>query len=261
MNTKSLYNTQLRAGLGLVNETKELLDLWSLGMKPRQLYQLALASGRFPNITASSLRNIIIKCFARRYLVNKGIPALHLKRLVPYISMAEYQQLLFLFTCRATPILSDFVKQVYWAKYAAGYAQISNEDARVFVAQAVDEGKTTEHWPEDTVRRVASNLTRCCADYGMLENGSKPSRRILAFHAYPKIIAYIAYELHLAGMGDNALLSYHDWQLFGLSRPDLLAEIKRLSLKGFFIVQAAGEIVKISWKYQNMEALCDVLAN
>jgi hypothetical protein len=37
----------------------------------------------------------------------------------------------------------------------------------------------------------------------------------------------------LSCVGDNALLTHEDWQLFGLAREDVLEEIKRLSLKGF----------------------------
>ena len=33
-----LYTTQLQAGLGLVNETKALLELWSPGTSPSQLH-------------------------------------------------------------------------------------------------------------------------------------------------------------------------------------------------------------------------------
>ena len=54
------YTTQLQAGLGLVNETKTLLDLWSPGMSAVQLYQIALESGRFPTVTARRLRNIVV---------------------------------------------------------------------------------------------------------------------------------------------------------------------------------------------------------
>ena len=60
-------------------------------------------------------------------------------------------------------------------------------------------------------------------------------------------------------MGDNAVLMHEDWQLYGLDREDVLAEIKRLSLKGLLLVQVAGDAVRISWKYPNMEVLCDVL--
>lgn len=254
------YTTQLQAGLGLVNETKALLELWAPGMSANQLYQVALVSGRFPNVTARRLRNIVGECFAPRYLVAGGTPAHHLKRLVATISAAEFTQLLLIFTARGNPILGDFVRQVYWARYAGGYTQVTNDDARGFVERGIDDGKTVQRWSETTVRRVSGYLTGCCADYGMLERGLRSSRRIRPFCICPSVVAYLAYELHFAGVGDNALLTHEDWQLFGLAREDVLEEIKRLSLKGLLIIQAAGDVVRISWKQQDMEALCNVLA-
>ncbi|MCI0487532.1 MAG: DUF1819 family protein [Blastocatellia bacterium] len=259
MGDVSLYTTQLQAGLGLINETKSLLDLWEPGMTAHQLQQAALESGRFPTVTARRLRNIVVECFAPRYLINDGAPASHLKRLLSQIAPGEFQQLLLLFTCRANAILGDFVQQVYWERYAAGYSEISNDDARSFVLRAIDRGKTSKQWSDSTISRASGYLTGCCADYGLLENGQKVSRRILPFRISPKVAAYIAYDLHFSGLGDNALLSHEDWGIFGMSREDALDEIKRLSLKGLFIVQAAGNVVKISWKYRDMETLCDVL--
>jgi len=253
------YTSQLGAGLGLVNETKTLLDLWSPGMSANQLHQVALESGRFPTVTARRLRNIVFECFAPRYLVADGAPAAHLKRLSAPISTADLTQLMLVFTSRANPILGDFIRQVYWARYAGGYTQITNDDARMFVERAIDDGLTTKRWSESMVQNVSGYLTGCCADYGMLERGRRTSRRILPFRISPVVAAYLAYELHFSCVGDNALLTHDDWQLFGLAREDVLEEIKRLSLKGLLIVQAAGDVIRISWKQQDMEALCDVL--
>lgn len=228
-------------------------------MSANQLQQVALGSGRFPTITARRLRNVIVECFAPRYLVDGGAPAKHLKLLSPIISSGELVQLLLLFTSRANPILGDFVRQVYWSRYSAGYTHISNADARAFVDRAIDDGKTIKRWSDSTVRRVSAYLSGCCADYGMLERGSKSTRHILPFRMYPNVAAYIAYELHFAGVGDNALLTHEDWQLFGLAREDVLEEIKRLSLKSLLIAQSAGDVVRISWKQPDMETLCNVL--
>lgn len=259
MADNKLYTSQLGAGLGLVNETKTLLDLWSPGISANQLHQVALDSGRFPNVTARRLRNIVVECFAPRYLVAGGAPAAHLKLLSVALSTAELTQLMLVFTCRANPILGDFIRQVYWARYEGGYTQISNDDARIFVERAIDDGLTTKRWSESMVQNVSGYLTGCCADYGMLERGRRTSRRILPFRISPVVMAYLAYELHFSGVGDNALMTHEDWQLFGMAREDVLEEIKRLSLKGLLIVQAAGDVIRISWKQQDMEALCDVL--
>lgn len=254
------YTTQLQAGLGLVNETKTLLDLWSLGMSGVQLHQIALESGRFSTVTARRLRNIVVECFAPRYLVSSGTPAAHLKRLSSTLSTAELTQLMLVFTSRANPIFGDFVRHVYCSRYAGGHTRITNDDARAFVERGIDDGKTTKRWSDTTVRRMSAYLTGCCADYGMLERGVRSSRQILPFRISPTVAAYLAYELHFAGVGDNALLTHEDWQLFGLAREDVLEEIRRLSLKGLLIVQAAGDAVRISWKHPDMEALCDVLS-
>ena len=259
MSDNKPYTTQLQAGLGLVNETKTLLELWSPGMSANQLHQVALESGRFPTVTARRLRNIVVECFAPRYLSVNANAAKNLRLLAPAISSADLTQLMLIFTSRANPILGDFVRQVYWPRYAGGYTQLTNEDARYFVERGIDDGKTVKRWEETTVRRVSAYLTGCCADYGMLERGARSTRRILPFRVSQTVAAYLAYELHFAGVGDNALLTHEDWHLFGMAREDVLEEIKRLSLKGHFIVQAAGDVIRISWKHQNMEALCDVL--
>ncbi len=253
------YTTQLGAGLGLVNETKALLELWDPGMTIIQLFQTALRSGRFPNITARRLRNVVTECFTPRYLVHEGAPALHLKRMSPSLSPAELQQMLFLFTCRASSILADFVREVYWQKYVGGHGEISNYDARAFVQRAIDHGKAGERWSESTVKRQSSYLTRCAADFGLLEDGSKSTRRLLPYRISSRVSAYLAHDLHFSAIGDNALLDHPDWELFGLSRHDVLDELKRLSLNGFLILQAAGSAIKISWKFKEMETLSNVL--
>jgi hypothetical protein len=83
---------------------------------------------------------------------------------------------------------------------------------------------------------------------------------MLPYRISPSVAAYLAHELHFRGISDNALLAHEDWQLFGLAREDVLNEVKRLSLMGLLIVQAAGDVIRISWKQPNMETLCDVIA-
>ncbi|HZL81944.1 MAG TPA: BrxA family protein [Candidatus Deferrimicrobium sp.] len=256
------YTTKLGAGLGLIEETNALLTLWSPGMSTGDLYRVALESGRFPTVTARRLRNVVMECFAPRYLVNGGAPARHLKGLVSVLESIEIQQLMFIYTCRANPVLGDFVRRVYWERYAGGYTILTNDDARTFIRRAIDDEKTSMRWADTMVSRVSAYLVGCCADYGLLERGRRSDRKILSFRIAPNVATYLAYDLHLReGVGDNALLDHEDWQLFGLSREDVLDELKRVGLRGLLIVQAAGNAIRIGWKYADMEALCDVLAH
>lgn len=260
MSSSPSYTTQLQAGLGLVTETRTLLELWRPGMSVPQVIQTALESGQFPNVTARRLRNIVAECFAPRYLAHQAQPAKHLKALVGNWSETALVQLMLLFTCRANPILADFIRNVYWEKYAAGHQKVSSEDARVFIERAMDDGKTVKRWSDSTTRRVAGYLTACCADYGLLEKTPKSERRMVPFHLQSQVAAYLAYDLHFSTLGDNALLAHPDWQLFGLQREDVREELKRLSLQGLLIYQAAGDVVQIGWKHSSMEAVCEFIA-
>ena len=87
-----------------------------------QLYKAALESGRFPMMTARRLRNIVVECFAPRYSCRARRQPAHLKRLAPALSTAELTQLMLVFTCRANPILGDFVRRCTGLRYAGGYA-------------------------------------------------------------------------------------------------------------------------------------------
>lgn len=169
-------------------------------------------------------------------------------------------QLFFLYTCRANLILADFVRQVYWDRYMAGHESLSNQDAQAFVIQAIRDGKTWKPWSDSMMKNVSSYLTGCCADYGLLEKAHKSNRKILSFRLESRVAVYLAHDLHFAGLGDNSMISHEDWTLFGLDENDVRAELKRLSLKGYVIIQTAGKVTRIGWNFKGMKELTDVIA-
>ena len=254
------YTTQLQAGLGMIDETRSLLQLWDDGMDGPALARAALASGRFPTMSARRVRNLVLECFGPRYVNGDARRARVLKTLMGVLSAREFQQLLFVYTCRAHAILADFVCEVYWPGYAAGREAISNDEARDFVVRANEDGRTAKHWSPATIRRVASYLTGACADFGLLESGRRSVRRILPLRVESRVVAVLAYDLHFAGLGDNRVLADPQWALLGVDREDVLAELRRLSLKGLFIIQSAGNVTRIGWQCKTIEELADVIA-
>jgi BrxA len=254
------YTTQLGAGLGVLAETRVLLDLWAPGMTGPALEKVSLGSGRFPRMAARRLHNLVKDCFARRYLVENGRPALWLRTLAPVLSPRAFEQMAFLYTCRANEILADFVTEVYWPQSRAGQDRISNQEGQEFVSRANKEGRTAKPWSDSTIRRVAGYLTGACADFGLLERGTRKVRKIVPFRLEAATGATLAYDLHFSGLGDNALVAHRDWALFGLELTDVLAELKRLSLMGLLIVQMAGSVISIAWKCKNLEELAHALA-
>jgi hypothetical protein len=257
--TAKVYTTKLGAGQGILEETRILLRLWESGMDGEMLQRVALESGLFPTMTARRLRNLIREGFVPRYLISDGKPAIFLKKLMSKWTNREFEQLLFLYTCRLHDVLADYIREVYWSSYVSGKDQITVDDARSFVKRANRDGKTATKWSEKMVERVSSYLNGACADFGLLDINRGGTRNILPFRIEPRVAVYLAYDLHFSGLGDNRVLSHPDWELFGLNRDDVLDELKRLALKGWFIVQTGGGVVRIGWQYNSMEELVNAL--
>lgn len=254
------YTALLGHGLGMIPETRTLLDIWTEGMSSSALMQEALQSGRFPHMSARRLLNFVKDCFTPRYLRDQTKPARLLRTMETVLAARELEQLMFIYTCRANPILADFVRDVYWDAYSAGRTVLSNDDAKAFVTRANQDGKTIAPWSASTIRRVAGYLTGCCSDFGLLERGKRSTRKILPYRVEPNVAALLAYDLHFSGQGDNQVLGAQEWTWFGMDAADVLDELKRLSLKGFFIVQHAGGVTHISWSYKSMEEVASGIA-
>lgn len=254
---KNLYTTQLGAGLGLVNETRLLLSLYETNLSANQLYEKALDSGLFPMVSARRLRNIVVECFAPRYIKTDG--AEYLKRLASHMSSAAIKQLFLIYTATANEILKDFVREIYWDRYSGGRDSISTEDAKEFVRHAIREGKTQKPWSDSTIKRVSSYLIGCCADYGLLSAGRGTNRAIQPVRIQESTVLYLAYKLHFDGLGDNAVINHKAWALFGLDGSDVREELKRLAKNGWLMVQSAGDVTRIGWQFKSMEEVIDVI--
>lgn len=254
-----LYTTQLQAGLGQIDETLMLLDLWEEGYNANKLFEVALSSGIFPQVTARRLRNMVVECFAPRYLVGEPTPASILKKMKPLLTNKDLIQLLFIYTCRANVILADFVTNVYWMHYTSGYNELNNENAKQFVTLANNEGKTKKHWSESTIRRVSTYLNGTLVDFGLLDKRKAKTKKINHFQITQKVSIFLSYELHFSGFNDASVVAHEDWALFGLSKEDVRDELKQIAMHGHFLIQTAGDLIRISWKYSSWEELYNAL--
>ena len=255
--TKPFYTTQLQAGLGLVDETKLLLSLYQKDLSANQLYEKALDSGLFPMVSARRLRNIVVECFAPRYI--KSNTAEYLKLLATCVSSSAMNQLFLIYTARANEILQDFIQEIYWERYSGGRDAITTDDAKDFVVHAVRESKTQKPWSDSTIKRVSSYLIGCCADYGLLSAGRGSKRTIKLMRIQESTVLYLAYKLHFEGLGDNAVINHKTWALFGLDGFDVREELKRLAKNGWLIVQSACDVTRIGWQFKTMEEVIDVI--
>lgn len=248
------YTAQFQAGLGMINETLSLLRLWEPGDTPSRLADRVVASGVFARATARRARNIAVEMFAPRFMVDGDHPADWMRALVDAgAHHDDLSQLFFLHTARAQQVFRDFVTEVYWTRYSAGALRIGRLDSERFIHRALDAGRMPRRWTENTIRHVSGYLLGCCSDFGLLEGPARSDRAIQRFSIRPKVALYLAHDLRFSGFSDSAIPKHPDWHLFGLEPQEALNEVKKLGNDGHLIVQAAADLVQISWRYPTME--------
>jgi bacteriophage exclusion system BrxA-like protein len=255
------YTTQLGAGLGMIQETFDLLRLWQPGDTPKQLSDKAIRTGAFSRATARRTRNIVIEMFAPRFLPEGGKGAAYLKRLIESnIPAEDLTQLLFLYTARAQLVFADFVTDVYWPRYRTGATCLGRAEAETFIHRALDSGWMQKRWAESMVKRVAGYLIGCCVDFGLLSDRGRSARAMKHFSIRPRVALYLAHDLHFSGLTDFGLTRHSQWRLFGFDPQEVVNQIKELAHDGHLIVQAAADLVHIAWRYRSMEECNDAIA-
>lgn len=259
--TERVYNTALAKGQGMIPETLTLLRVWELGMNPIELTAKVLATGALSRATALRTKDLVNRVFAHRYLLDGECPARYLKQLLMQsIPVGQITQILLLHTARANLILFDFIREVYWEKYAAGASHLNRDHALQFIDGAVNSGSIPQRWSPSMNTRVARYLLNCLEEFGLLGPIHQGEREMLPFALMPITIIYLSHELHFAGLGDKAIMEHSDWGLFGLEAQDVVRELERVSHGGHFVVQYSGEILRIAWKYKTMEECLDAVA-
>ena len=257
---EKIYTSALAKGQGMVQETISLLQLWEPGMSKDELIRQSLNSGILQKATALRVKDIVGRVFAKRYLIDDARPARQLKQIIERLGYISWLPQLFLvYTTRCNAILHDFICGTYWRKYAAGAAHISKTDAITFLDEAAHSGYIPEQWSESIKTRVARYIMGSLTDFGLAGPDKKGLRETLPFTISKPTLLYLVHDIHFSGYSDNSILEHADWCLFGLDKRSLLQEIERLSFDGHFIMQYAGDLLRISWKYRSMEECISAL--
>lgn len=258
---EKIYTTGLSKGQGMIPETLAILGVWQPHMTTPELVAEVLKQGVLSKATALRVKDLVSRSFAGRYLADDGRPAQYLKHLLARsVPVSQLSQVLLIYTARANQILHDFVREVYWQKYAIGATHLKREDALHFLESAVNKGCIAHPWSSTMNIKVGRYLLGCLEDFHLVAPIRKGEREILPFMVTPLTACFLSHELHFRVLGDTAILDHPDWGLFGLERRDVVRELERVSYGGHFVVQYSGEILRVAWKYKTMEECLDGIA-
>jgi len=109
------------------------------------------------------------------------------------------------------------------------------------------------------VERVTRYLLGTLADFELIASNHFGKRQIRPLFIMPETIVFLAYEMHFAGIEDQDIVRCRDWALFGLLPADVIASLEKAATQGHIFIQHSGALVRVEWKYQNMEDMLDAL--
>ena len=227
-----------------------LIEAYNQGESALEFQKRVLEEGLLSKSTDNRTIDVVRNIFKTRFLDQKLDVTTFINTMrEEYVSMDVITQLFLVYTCRANPILADFISEVYYSHTKNGKPKISAEDPKVFIRSAIGDGRIHSSWSSSTIEKVSEHINACLIDFGLVDK----SKQILPFRAIDHTVNYLLHELHFQGYSEMQILHHRDWQIFDLDSSSLVSIAERISFRGTFIFQFSGEILKIGWNYDNME--------
>ena len=260
MRTGPRYTSALCKGAALVDETQALVQHWTPGEQIDHFVERVLSDNLLGRATARRTKDIARRVFARRFLAPTDAPARHLKELLDNgLPRKVFAEVLFLYTARSDRLLYDFTRGVFWPACYRGRSVLKRDDVLAFMDEGIERGHIEQPWSATVQVKIAQNVLSTLGDVGFLREERRGHRQIVSYYLSDEGAAYLGYELHRS-LTDSAICEHPDWGLFGLDRGRVLGRLESLGENKGIIVQRAGSVVRITWKYDSVEELIHGIA-
>jgi len=255
------YTRAISKGSALVDEMKLLLRAWRPGEPVDEFCERVVREGIVDKATARRAHDLARRVFANRFLLPDDRPARFTKHLLESgASSRLIADLAMLYTARSDLLVRDSITQVYWPAVVEGRLYLSPEDIALFIQGAEASSKVDEAWTGEVTKKIARQLAKSLAEFGLLEDGKAGRREIAPYRPSTKLPVYLAYLLHFEGASDQAMVDHQDWRLYGYDRERLMCELAADEYVHWWLLQVGGGVVRVNWEYDSMEEVLDALA-
>lgn len=252
--TRAKYTQLLPKGAALLPETRALLLAWNPGESGAALAHRVTKEDILGKHTARRARDVVKEVFAQRFLQPTDQPARHLKQFVEAEWRSQdFSDLVFYFAARRDKLLWDFTSIRYWPLVDRGRQVIRNQDVLDFLWEAEQDERIPQPWSPRIKIRLAGSLLTALTQFGLLRLLKPGVREVIPYRLTDEALIYLVYSLHLSGVTDGSLPEHETWSLLGMAPAEFLSRLEFLGDRSFFVVQRAGEVVRITWTYDSME--------
>lgn len=246
--------TGLTKGTPSLDEIQMLLLSWRPDESPVDFAERVRREGILTKQTARRVRDMVLELFRPWFLKPDDRAARWLKTFVEADGDRQaLNEMVFLYKARSEAVLYDFALERFWPTCYDGALYLRTTDVEDFLQEAQEAGRTTKRLSPQTQTRLARGIFGALTKVGFLNAERRYARAYVLYRATDFTIAYLAYDLHLAGLTDGTLVEHPDWGLFGLTREHTLDRLDALDERAGMIVQRAGSVVSITWLYTTMD--------
>lgn len=232
----------------LIEETYLLFQSWEDGLSAED----NLLRARESNVIASrsdSWFSDITRAILRR------LDPLHRDQVLVQLARQRceldvWKPLLLWHMTRDEFLLRDFLVNWLYPAFVEGRYQIRPIDLGDHLKTVCSRGAVTKGvWTEFTRLRVARELLRTAAEFGLLKGGAV--KEFASYHLPEASFIYLLHALRDEQLSPSKVLSAPDWHMFLMSRTDVERELLRLHQFRKVDYQVAGSLIELSLPCSN----------
>lgn len=239
---------------------RALLQAWLPGEAPATFAKRVQRDDLVGKATARTVKDYTL-AFTSRFLTPTDAPVRHVRRLLlGTVSRHVVNDLLFYYTAAQERLLCDFTTLHYWPAAREGRLALAVQDVRQFIWEAEQDGRIPVPWSSDVHRDLPARVLRILSDFGLLGQLRAGHRDLLPYRPADETLVYVVHLLHFDGVPDSALAEHGAWARFGLEPQDVWHRLDTLAGDEWFILQRAGQVVRITWQHAAMDEVVDALA-
>jgi hypothetical protein len=250
------YTSRIIKAGALIGDTKMLLSHWRVEASVRENLHRLLRENVFGKASRSRVEDIL-RIFRQRYLTEVAVT----KALVIFIRKqfpaTALNRLLYFHAAHADQLLHDVVTEILAPMWARGLVDVNVHNLQRCLKTWVGQGRTTGHWSEPTIGRIAQGLLSALRDFGVLQGAV--NKKIALIHLPIEAFAYLAFYLKQHQPSGAKLIELPDWKLFFLQREgveQLLFEAHQRDLLEYHV---AGSVTRLTFPAESLEEYANVL--
>ncbi|MBI3468948.1 MAG: DUF1819 family protein [Planctomycetes bacterium] len=190
--TLTSYTSKIIKAGALLGDTKTLLAHWDLAASVAENLQRIRHENLFGKASRSRVEDILA-IFRQRYLSEASVTRALVVLVSEKFPAASLDRILYFHAAQADRLLHDVVTEVLLPQNARGISDAHVREIQKVLATWVAEGKTSSHWSEATIRRVAQGLLSALRDFGVLQGAV--NKRIAPAYLPVEAFAYVAFYL------------------------------------------------------------------